>query len=158
MAKKKPQSEKPPEKLELPVKIERFTQTLMVALKAHEVAERAERAAHLVSDQDHLKEEYKLIRDAHKTRLSELNTEHRKLSSEVREKVTMREVGCERHFIYATKVVRDIRADTGEVLMERPMSDVESQRELDFPDGGSAPGSAGKSGGDVDDEFDNEEE
>lgn len=75
-----------------------------------------------------------------------MGLEIRSLLAEVREKVTYREVACERRFIYAERIVRDVRLDTGEPLTERPMSEQESQREL-F-DGNPPPG-----GGDVDDEF-----
>lgn len=130
-----------------PVKIERFTQSLMVALKPAEIAERADRAAHLIADRDNLREEAKQANKERKTKIDGIGSEIRRLSSEVREKCCYREVPCERRFLYTEKLVRDVRSDTGDVLMERPMTEEESQRSLDFPDGG------GGAAGDVDDEF-----
>lgn len=145
MAKKQP--EKPPEETKPPVKIEKFTQSLMVALKAPEIAERADRAAHLIADRDNLREEAKLANKERKAKIEAIGSEIRKLSSEVREKVTHRELPCERRFLYAERLVREFRTDTGEMFFERPMTEQESQRQFEFPDGGVAgPGS-------VDDEF-----
>lgn len=132
-----------------PIKIERFQQNLAVALKPTEVAERADRAAHLLADRDHLEAEFDEQRKHQKARIQSIETEMRRLSSEVREKVTYRDVDCERRFIYAEKLVRDVRTDNGETLMERPMSEQESQRQFDFE---------GKKSGDVDDEFGDENE
>lgn len=133
------------------VKIERFSQSLMVALKQGEIAERAERAAHLLSDRDYLKEEAKLASKARKARIEELDSEMRRLSSEVREKVTTRDVECERHFLYAEKIVRDVRTDTGEELHRRPLTEQECQMHFGFPD--DPPRGAGTGGGDLDGEF-----
>lgn len=146
MARKKQSEEKTKEKNEAPpVKIERFSQNLAVALKPAEIAERADRAAHLLADRDHLEAEFDEQRKHQKAQIQKLETEMRRLSSEVREKVSYRDVECERRFIYAEKIVRDVRSDTGEMLMERPMSEQESQRQFDFDE---------KKSGDVDDEFD----
>lgn len=148
MPRKKTPEEKPTEdKKEMPpIKIERFSQNLAVALKPTEIAERADRAAHLLADRDHLEAQFDEERKLQKNRVSSIENEMRRLSQEVREKLTYRDVDCERRFIYADKVVRDVRADSGETLMERPMSEQESQRQFDFD---KKPG-----GGDVDDEFD----
>lgn len=140
----KKQTEKDDKKELPPVKIERFTQNLAVALRPAEIAERADRAAHLLADRDHLEAEFDEERKHQKAQIQKLETEMRRLSSEVREKVTYRDVDCERRFIYADKLVRDVRSDTGETLHERPMSEQESQRQFDFD----------KKSGDVDDEFD----
>jgi hypothetical protein len=148
MAKKKKAE---PEKASPPVKIERFAQSMMVALKPAEVAERADRAAHLIADRDHLRAEMKMAAKANRARIEELGTEMRRLSSEVREKVTYRDVACERQFHYNEKLVRDVRSDTGEVFAERAMTEQECQRQFEFPEG-APPGPAG----DVDDEFGDE--
>ncbi len=145
--KKKSTEEKATEKGSPPVKIERFSQNLAVALKPAEIAERADRAAHLLADRDHLEAQFDEERKLQKNRVSSLETEMRRLSQEVREKLTYRDVECERRFDYASATVRDVRTDTGEALMERPMSEQEKQRQFDFDD--KKPG-----GGDVDDEFD----
>lgn len=146
MARKKQTEKKPDDTKDAPpVKIERFSQNLAVALKPAEIAERADRAAHLLADRDHLESEFDEQRKHQKAQIQKIETEMRRLSSEVREKVTYRDVECERRFVYADKMVRDVRTDNGETLMERPMSEQESQRQFDFE---------GKKSGDVDDEFD----
>lgn len=129
-----------------PVKIEPFSQNLAVALSTKELAERSDRAAHVMADRDQARLAFAEEKKATRTRINQMGLEIRSLLAEVREKVTYREVACERRFIYAEKIVRDVRLDTGDTLTERPMSEQESQREL-F-DGNPPPG-----GGDVDDEF-----
>jgi hypothetical protein len=153
MAKKKQQSEKPAP--EQPKKIERFVQDMAVALSKEEIAQRADRAAHLHSDLEFAEEAFEVVRKEHRTKLSGIRSEIRRLSSEVREKVTSRGVECERHFLYGDRRVKDIRSDTGEVIMDRAMTEEECQRGFDFPDNSGSSGKAG--GGDVDDEFGGEE-
>lgn len=131
-----------------PVKVEPFSQNLAVALTTKEIAERSDRAAHVMADRDHARVAFSEEKKATRTKINQMGIEIRSLLAEVREKVTYREVPCERRFIYAEKIVRDVRLDTGDTLTERPMSEQESQREL-F-DGNPPP--AG--GGDMDDEFD----
>lgn len=154
MAKKKQQSKKPPAEQEQPKKIDRFVQELACALGKEEIAQRADRAAHLHSDLDFAEEAFEVVRKEHRTKLSGIRSEIRRLSSEVREKLTTRAVSCERHFLYGDRRVKDIRTDTGEVIMDRAMTDEEGQRGFDFPDNSGSSGKAG--GGDVEDEFSEE--
>lgn len=145
MAKKKTQpseDKKPPV-----VKVDPFIQQLAVALKSSEILERADRAAHLLSDRDAKENRLDDERKAAKAEISTMETEIRRLSAEVREKVTMRDVDCERQYHYDSKLVKDVRKDTGEVFFERGMTEVECQQQFDFEEGG------GKKSGDVDEEF-----
>lgn len=127
-----------------PVKIEPFTQQLACALKREEVEERAQRAAHLLADHEKQEASFDEQRKEQKNVLLKIENEIRSVSQEVREKVTYRDVPCERRFDYQRSLVLDVRLDTGEVVYERPMSDAEKQRDLFDPPGGA---------GDVDDEF-----
>lgn len=132
-----------------PVKVEPFTQQLACALRREEVEERAQRAAFLLSDHDNREASFEEERKAQKAVLQRIENEIRAVSQEVREKVTYRDVPCERRFDYTKSLVLDVRLDTGEVVFERPMSDAEKQRDLFDPPGGAA-------AADVDDEFDDE--
>jgi hypothetical protein len=146
-SKKKKSTKKAAPKKVATIKIEPFTQSLACALKREEIEEKAQRAAHLISDRDSREAVFKEERNAQKNQLEKLDTEIRSLSAEVREKVTFRDVSCERRYVYAQATVQDVRLDTGEILSERPMSDSEKQRELDFD---KKPGAGGD---DLDDEF-----
>lgn len=134
-----------------PVKVEPFTQQLACGLKREEIEDRAQKAAFLLSDRDNREASFDEERKAQKAVLQRIDNEIRAVSQEVREKVTYRDVACERRFIYAEAKVRDVRLDTGEVVFERPMSDAERQPGLFDPKGGAG-------GGDVDDEFADEPE
>lgn len=148
-AKKKTTKKKnDPAKGEPPVRIERFSQQLTCALKREEIEERAQRAAHLLSDRDSKEAAFDEEKKTMKNELNKLDLQVRELSKEVREKVTMRDVNCERRFVYSEKVVRDVRLDTGETVFERPMTDTELQTAFDFDKKGD-----GSGGSDVDDEF-----
>jgi hypothetical protein len=129
-AKKKRQSEK---KAPEDIKREPFRQKLPVTLTKEEVAERARRAAHLVSDHDVKAEGFKQEAAANKQELKKIDTEIRGLSDEVRSGRTYRDVPCERVYNWTVGSVTDIRTDTGEVLAERAMSDAERQKALPFP-------------------------
>lgn len=138
-----------------PVKVEPYVQQLACGLKREEVEERAQRAAHLLADRDNQEAKFDEERKAQKAVLQRIDNEIRSVSQEVREKVTYRDVKCERRYIYADGKVQDVRLDTGEVFAERAMSDAEKQRDL-FDDGDEkkpGAGGAGGAGGDVDDEF-----
>jgi len=62
--------------------------------------------------------------------IEELEAEMHRLSLEVRDGGTYREVPCERRYIYRTGNVQEVRTDTGDVLSERAMTDRERQLEL----------------------------
>lgn|SRR5678815_803434 len=112
------------------VKLERFEETCRVELSQDEIAERAQRAAHLLQKRDDRDADSKAAQKAAKAEIERIEAEMRAMSAEVRDKATYKPVPCERQYIYRTGVVREIRTDTGEVLRERPMSDRERQTEL----------------------------
>lgn len=128
MSKRKDESKEPR------VRIERFAEQLLCPLTPGEIAERADRAAHLLSERDALEAQAKEALRAAKAQIGKLDGEHRRLSSEVREKVTARQVRCERRFYYEKNLVIDVRLDTGEEMHRREMTGDESQLPLDLED------------------------
>jgi hypothetical protein len=151
VAKKKQQEaeKQSAEKKPTPVKIESFVRELKCSLKREEIEERAERAAHLVAQRDLREEEIKEETKRQKSALATIDGEIRSLSNQVRDKITYKDVPCERRYLYDEKLVREIRLDTLEVVHERAMTEGELQRDL-FD--------ATKGAGDLDDEFSGDEE
>ncbi len=127
-----------------PPKVEKFQRSLRVELKPDEIAASADRAAQLLAERDSKEEEQKAQAKHAKSVIESLDAELRRLSNEVRTKATYRDVSCERIFDLRTKTLVEKRSDTDEVLFERPLTDVECQRELDLP----------PPGGDLDSDFD----
>lgn len=138
-----PKKKKEAEKPVATTKIEKFTRDLRVPLKAEEIAERADRAAQLLQDRDNKEAEAKAQAKHLKSVIEEVEAELRRVSNEVRTKATYQPIHCERHFIFADSKVRELRADTGEVIGERDMTDAEKQQEFTWD----------KTPGNVDDEF-----
>ncbi len=144
--KAEPEPPKPP-----PMKVEAFTTTLRVILSKEEIAERADRAAHLLADRDSKESEQKAAQKHSKSLIDAIEAELRLVSSEVRARSTHEEVQCERRYMYDTGKVVSIRLDTGEILSTRPMAEHEKQQNLDF-DGAKDKGA----GRDLDDDFSDE--
>lgn len=136
---------KPTEKREQDVKREPFRQKLPVVLKAPELADRAQRAAHKLQDHDAKLQEFKEQAKENKIVVERLASEHRELSRVVREGKEFRDVPCERIYNWTDGSVKDVRTDTGEVIAERGMSEAERQKSLPFP--------PAESSDDLDDEF-----
>ncbi len=113
-------------------KIEEYSTSLRVNLTTDEVADRANRAAHKLSERDAKEADLKAHTKHAKGVIEALDAELRLLSSEVRQKATYRLTDCERRFNYDTHTVSEVRLDTGEVLHERKMTDSERQMELPF--------------------------
>ena len=103
------------------VKIKRAVRTLH---------ERADQATRLVEQRDQKEAESKTASSHFKSQIKQLDADLRKLSTEVRDRATFREVECEIRFEYRTARVATVRSDTGEVISERPMLESERQREL----------------------------
>jgi hypothetical protein len=144
--KTEPETPKPP-----PMKVEPYTTTLRVILSKEEIAERADRAAHLLADRDNKEKEQKDAQKHAKSLIDALETELRHVSAEVRARSTFNEVQCERRYLYAEGKVVSLRLDTGEILSTRPMAEHEKQQEMQFD------GAKDKGGGrDLDDDFSDE--
>lgn len=139
--KKKPTDNKRPED----IKREPFRQELQVVLNAAEVADRAQRAAHLLQDHDAKEAGFKAQAADNKLVLKRIGTQIRELSEEVRSGKTYRDVPCERIYNWTDGSVKDVRTDTGEVIRERGMTEAERQKSLPFP--------PPESSDDLDDEF-----
>lgn len=114
------------------VKIERFQRNLRVPLTQEEIAERAQRAAHLLGERDHKDEELKAASKQAKAQIAEVEAEMRRVSGEIRDGATYKEVACERRHIYKTGVIQEVRTDTAPhtVIAERAMTDRERQLDL----------------------------
>jgi hypothetical protein len=111
-----------------------FTRDLSCALTREEVEERAQEAAALLERRDQKEADLKEQQKRWKNEISQLDVEHRIVSSEVRSKSTVRPVECERVFDYDSGKVREVRLDTLETLHTRNMTDSERQRDLDLGD------------------------
>lgn len=116
-------------------KVERFQRQLRCKLTEREMSERSKRAAHLVSELDEKEAARKAANDLAKAQMGELDAELHRISAEVRDESTQRDVRCERVFFFRTGNVVERRMDTGETISERAMSDWERQQELPLDDG-----------------------
>jgi hypothetical protein len=87
-----------------------------------------------LSERDAWEVDAKEIAKANRMKLTEFETEIRRLSGAIREREEMRLVDCERRFDYETGRVTDVRLDSGEVLAVRDMSEVERQKDLPLGD------------------------
>jgi hypothetical protein len=101
----------PPERV-----TEKFTSTLKVELTAEEVAERADRAAQMLADRDRKEEEQKAAAKHAKSVIESMDAD--------------RPVDCERCSDYVAGRYRETRLDTGEVFVDRPLTEAEKQRPL----------------------------
>lgn len=112
------------------VKVEKFEQELKVVLTTAEVAERADRAAHLVATKSELENQAKEQAQHAKAEIAKVALEIGQLSNAVRTKAEYKDVQCERRYIFRTGEVLEVRTDTGEELSRRPMYESEKQLEL----------------------------
>lgn len=115
-----------------PVRISRIAKALRIELTAEEVADRAQRAAHILSERDEKESAQKAQQKHAKSQIEELEAELRRLSNEVRDRATYTQVECEERHNYKRRKVVVVRLDSNEVIEERDMTNAESQRELDF--------------------------
>lgn len=116
-------------------KVETYTDSLRVDLTAEEVAERADRAAHMLVKIDEKKAEIKMERQKHAKALAGLEAEHHRLSGEVLSRSSYKKVVCKRTFDFDAKTVTETRDDNGDLLNERPMTDDELQVNFEFESG-----------------------
>lgn len=151
MAKKKPQQQQQQPEEEAPkgnrTSSERFEKNLRVVLTPDQVADRADRAAQLLEDRDHKKEELKAHTKHANGEIDRIEAEMRQFSNEVRTRSTYRDVECTRVYDWGVGRVREIRGDTGEVISDREMTEREKQMGL-FDDKKPPEG-----GGTLDDDF-----
>jgi hypothetical protein len=134
------------------VKVERFQRNLRVKLTADELAERAQRAAHLLNDRDQKDEESKAAAKHAKAQIAEVEAELRRVSSEIRDGATYKEVACERRHNFRLGKIEEVRMDTHDVIAERAMTDRERQLDLGLDDPKVANGN-GKKVGEISESF-----
>jgi len=121
------------EKTTLDLKTEAFERTLPVRLADNEIADRADRAAHLLAKRDDCEASMKAAAAHAKAQIKEIEAELRKLSTEVRDKTTYRPVACTRFFHYPARRLVEKRDDTGTEIFERQLFESELQVELPLP-------------------------
>jgi hypothetical protein len=112
------------------VRVEAFTRLCRVELTHLELADKADRAAHVLRERDGKEADRKAANTAAKSQIEELEAELRKLSGEVRDKATYKPVECERTYDFRIGTVREVRNDTREVLHQHAMTDAERQLPL----------------------------
>jgi hypothetical protein len=120
------------------VKVQQYQKELRCVLTTPEVAERADRAAHMVAELFQIEEELASHNKRVKARIAEKKGEHSSLSEEVRTKATYRMVECHDIHNYTKQKVTSVRQDTGEVIDERKMTLDELQLKLRYDGDGSA--------------------
>jgi hypothetical protein len=111
-------------------RVEEFQRSCRVELTAKEVADRADRASHLVAEIDAKDADRKAAAKSAASQIEELEAELRRISNEVRDKATYRLVDCERKYDYRVGTVTELRTDTREILHMAPMTDAERQLRL----------------------------
>jgi len=114
------------------IRRERYESELKCILTKEEVAEASDQAAHVLQARDAKEEDLKAHQKHTKGVIDTMEAELRRLSTQVREKAAWKMVGCFRVFDYEAGKYREVRSDTKEVLMERDLTDVERQQELQF--------------------------
>ena len=115
-------------------------------LTVDEVADHAQNLAQLIARQGETEAEFDGVKKTWKGRLEDIEREINSESIKVREKRELRLVSCTRTIDFDAGLVTEYRNDTGETLTERPISDAEKQKQLDF------------GGNDVDEAFGEENE
>ena len=155
MAKSNGKGSKGGEKKEAPrdQRVEDFDRDLRVILTTTEVAERADRAAHLIAQRDSRADMAKAAAKHAKSEIDELEATIRRLSGEVRDKACYQATACARTFDYQAGKVIETRKDTGEVISERAMTPEERQMSFEPKKPGDGDGPQGGGGGGLDDDF-----
>lgn len=102
------------------------TRTLPVRLNDNELRQRGDELAVTVQELSAEEDRQKNLKDQMKARISELQARQQKLALIVSRREEFRdvEVACE---VVADNMVREVRRDTGEVLLTRPFRDEERQ-------------------------------
>ncbi|MGD9765900.1 MAG: hypothetical protein AB7V27_19595 [Candidatus Binatia bacterium] len=93
---------------------------MRVILTADQVAERADRLAHLIQERDNKSEMAKAAAKHAKSQIDELEATARRLGAEVRDKSCYMQVSCVRTFDYRRGAVVETRQDTGRSSANAP--------------------------------------
>jgi hypothetical protein len=111
-------------------KVEKFHARLRVVLSKEEVAEKADRMAHVIGERENLVAQAKAATAHLKAQIKEKDAEIGSLSAQIRDKAEYGEVECERRHMYRTGKIVEVRLDNDEVTFERAMTFSERQLEL----------------------------
>lgn len=133
------------------MKLENFERSLLVPITEKERRELSDRTAYLLAEIDNMTEEQKAAAKQAKAQIDERKAELRRVSNEYRDGQKYAKVKCERRFLYRVGNYQEIRTDTGEVLLERPLTEREKQLGLPGVEGGKAEAKADD--GIVDDDY-----
>lgn len=106
------------------------TRNLRVTLESHEIDARATRAAQAWQEAHNLSASLKEHVKGEKSRIGRLLAEHDLLQEVVRERAEEREVPCVDQYDDDLGMVYTVRADTGEQVDERRMSEEDRQTDL----------------------------
>lgn len=118
---------------------------LRCPLTGAEIAQRAERVAELLADEDQIDADLAASKARFKAKAEECQRERRALLGEFRMRSALRNVDCELQLDLEAKRAQWVRTDTGEVLLERALSDEERQGHLfDEPVEGEGEGEEGE--------------
>jgi hypothetical protein len=115
------------------LKIVGYSSRLTVKLTPEEQHQRAQASGHLFAKRDNFETKLKNWVSQQKAHLKEMDRELRALNAALRDGSEEQDVKCERRYNYTTRLVTEVRLDTGEVLSSRPMNGAESQKELFDP-------------------------
>jgi hypothetical protein len=109
---------------------------LPVPLTGEEFAARATSLVRLRDDERKAEAEFEQHKARHKDRVAEIAEERERLEQAIRDKREPRQVKVQAWAHYDVGQLREVRADTGEVLNERALLASEMQEELDLGRGG----------------------
>jgi len=134
----KPKAKSATDKQQPDTKIERFRQNMRCELSSDELNDKAKQVAHKLSEKA-LRVEAAKSATAHlKAEIKQIDAEISRLSQEINDGATFREVDCERHFKYRVGSVVEYRMDTNTQTFERAMNASERQLELPKPKAAAA--------------------
>lgn len=111
-------------------RVEQFESVQRINLNEAQVAQRADRMAHLVKEICVKEADAAAVSKKFKGEIARLESTRDELASEVRDKATYGSVDCERRFDYREGIVTEVRLDTGETLGTRPLTAHERQMSL----------------------------
>lgn len=114
---------------------EKFERELEVPISAAVIQKKLERIAEALDEVDVEKGKMKVATEGHRETIKRLNSEEKKLRSDVAKKTEKRMVKCVTKFVFRTKSVQTLRMDTRAIVEERPMTPSELQEEMNYKPG-----------------------
>lgn len=114
------------------MRVKRESHDLPCKLNVKEIAAAAAQLAEVVAQSEALEDEKKSVMAEFNSRKKALARDLRSLSRHVKDGVAIRSVACELRFDYARGTADLARTDTGERIIERPMTEEEKQFDMEF--------------------------